>query len=269
MKLVAYYHVYLCNDLGTWSYMVMETMKAMEDSGLLSSLDELHVTAVAKMDGRERLFTNLLLHTNWSTPSPLNIKLELVENPYENDQEMLSNIESDKTVTENHTFRKIWNNARSGDNAYYLYIHSKGITTTEKLLRCGDVEKFKMYYYWRQYLTYGTIENWRKCVEALRDYDVAGINFYEKPAPHFSGSFWWATTEYLKKLANPASDNWWRKLKTDTYDQWLKTCSDRFRDEMWLCNSYNLEPPRVFNIHYLPQKHNPAAIVLPRRYYAQ
>lgn len=272
MKLVAYYHVYLSDDLGTWSHMVLETMKAMEDSNLLSSLDELRVTAVTKRDGRERLFHDLLVHTNWSTPSPLNMKIEFVESPYENDREMLANIESDKTVTENHTFQKMWNDARSGEEAYYLYLHTKGITSTDNLLRRGNAEKFKMYYYWRQYLTYGTVENWRKCVEALQTHDVAGVNFYENPAPHFSGSFWWATTDYLKRLANPSTKNWWYNLKNKTKDQWLKTCSDRFRDEMWLCNSYDFGTyfePRVYNVHYLPQKHNPAAIVLPRRYYAE
>jgi len=140
-------------------------------------------------------------------------------------------------------------------------------------LRKGVVEKFKMYYYWRHYLTWGVVENWRKCVNALETHDVAGINFYENPAPHFSGGFWWANTDHLKKLENPDTKHWWYQLKEKTKDEWLKTCSDRFRDEMWLCNASSPHYPpnprvKVFNLQHLPQQSNPAAVVLPRRYYA-
>ena len=269
MKLIAHYHVYLSDDLGTWSHMVLETMKAMEDSNLLANLDELRITCVYKKDGREQLFINLLGHTNWSTPSRLKLNFDMVESPYENDREMLANIETDKTITENYTYQRMWDCAHL-ENAKYLYIHTKGITSTDNLLRRGNVEKFKMYYYWRQYLTWGVIENWQKCVEALNTHDTAGINFYEMPAPHYSGAFWWANSDYLKTLDNPSTKNWWNKLKAATDDQWLKTCSDRFRDEMWLCNSRDssMVPANSFNLQHLPQQHNPAAIVLPRRYYA-
>lgn len=268
MKQIAFYHVYLCDDLGTWSHMFLETMKTMEDANLLANLDELRVNVVSKKDGRERAFLDLLLHTDWYTPSPLKIKVDLIENPYKDDTEMLSNIEGNKTITENYTYRKMWNDARDED-ARYLYIHTKGITSTDNLLRRGNAKKFKMYYYWRQYLTWGAIENWRKCVDALETHDVAGVNFYESPAPHYSGAFWWANTRYLRTLASPATKDWWKKLQGETSDHWLATCSDRFRDEMWLCNSRDpaMKEPKCFNLQHLPQQHNPAAILLPRRYY--
>lgn len=264
MKRICYYHVYLSDDLGTWSHMVLETMKAMEDSGLLSALDKIKVTCVTQYDGREKLFT-YLMSSDWHTPAPLDIEIEFVKNPWLDDREMLANIEDDRTVTENHTYRKIWNDAHKYmKDDQILYIHTKGITSTDNLLRKGNAEYFKKYYYWRQYLTWGVIENWKTCVKALETYDVAGVNYYDDPSPHFSGSFWWANSLYVESLKNPADKQWWHQLKADSEDEWLRNCSDRFRDEMWLCSR---GPRKVFNLHDLPQKFNPAAVTLPRKFY--
>jgi hypothetical protein len=263
MKRTCYYHVYLSDDLGTWSHMVLETMKAMEDSGLLSALNKIKVTCVTQYDGREKLFS-YLMSSDWHTPAPLDIEIEFVRNPWVNDQEMLANIEDDRTVTENYTYRKIWNDAWSKPDSQILYVHTKGITATDNLLRKGNAEGFKRYYYWRQYLQWGVIENWKKCVDALMNHDVAGVNYYEEPTPHYSGSYWWANSSYVETLPDPAEKSWWYALQCETPDQWLKTCSDRFRDEMWLCSR---GPRKVFNLHELPQKFNPAAVTLPRGFY--
>jgi hypothetical protein len=239
-------------------------MKAMEDSGLLSALDKIKVTCVTQYDGREKLFS-YLMSSDWHTPAPLDIEIEFVKNPWANDQEMLANIEDDKTVTENYTYCKMYNDSWTLDkNDQVLYIHTKGITSTDNLLRKGNAEYFKKYYYWRQYLIWGVIENWKTCVDALKTHDVAGVNYYDLPTPHYSGSFWWVNAGHIWNLPDPSSKFWWKDLQGKTQDQWLKTCSDRFRDEMWLCSK---KPMKAFNLHELPQKFNPAAVTLPRSFY--
>ena len=273
MKRSCYYHVYLSDDIGTWSHIVLETMKAMEDSGLLASLDKMKVTCVTQKDGRETLFTYLMA-SDWNTPGPLDIEIEYVKNPWVNDQEMLANIEDEKTVTENYTYQKIYNDAwNMRYNDQILYIHTKGITSTDNLLRKGNAEGFKKYYYWRQYLQWGVIENWKTCVEALKTHDVAGVNFYDLPTPHYSGSYWWSNASYIQSLPDPSDKQWWNDLQANTKDQWLKTCSPRFRDEMWLCvpqqNFPGFKPAvKAFNLRDLPQKFNPAAVTLPKGFYS-
>lgn len=274
MKRVCYYHVYLSDDMGSWASMVLEQMKKMEDVGLLGTFDKMKVSCITQNDGREGLF-QYLMKSDWHIPDNLDVEIELVKNPYSNDQEMLANIESCKTIAENYTYRKMWKDSRNEmEPAQYLYIHTKGITSTDNLLRRGNAEKYKMYYYWRQYLVWGVIENWEKCVEALRTYDVAGINYQDMPSPHFSGGFWWANASYLASLPNPETKSWWNDLRKDTNNHWLKTCSDRFRDEMWLLiprkycpNGVCKKAAEIYNVAHLPQRYNPAAITLPRAYY--
>jgi len=270
---ICYYHVYLSDDMGTWSHMVLETMKAMEDSGLLLALEKIKVTCVTQFDGREKLFSHLM-HSDWNVPGTLDIDIDFVKNPWANDQEMLANIEDPKTITENYTYCKMYDDAWESPNNEFLYIHTKGITSTDNLLRRGNAQGFKRYYYWRQYLQWGAIENWEKCSNGLSQAEVAGVNFYRDPSPHFSGSYWWANSMYLTALPNPATKDWWKKLKAKTNDEWLKNCSDRFRDEMWLLcpkdcwdRDGDTQPQRVFNLNPLPQKYNPAAVTLPRAYY--
>lgn len=107
----------------------------------------------------------------------------------------------------------------------------------------------------------------------LETHDVAGINYYTKPTPHFSGGMWWANTNHMTNLPNPIHNDWWKHIQSDTDDPWLKTCSDRFKDEMWLCmpGAYKAantrHPTKVFNVFDLPQRSNPAATILPSSYY--
>lgn len=261
MKRICYFHVYLSDDLGTWSHITLELMKALEDSKLLRQLDEIRVTCVSKKDGREELFLKLL-STQWDTLLPVPIHVEVIRSPFENDQEMLRNIEKPEAVTENVTIQKMWQSSHT-EIAEYLYIHTKGITSTDNLLRNGNAQRFKTYYYWRQYLIWGVIENWKECIAALETHNVAGVNFFQEPAPHFSGGFWWANTNYIKTLPDPSTKDWWYDLKKNTNDLWLSTCSDRFRDEMWICS----KPARIFNLNHLPSKYSPAGTILPRSYY--
>jgi hypothetical protein len=47
------------------------------------------------------------------------------------------------------------------------------------------------------------IDDWGKCVIKLKDFDTCGVEFRSGPDPHYSGNFWWATCEHIKKLPLP------------------------------------------------------------------
>lgn len=257
MKNVLYYHVYLTDDPSVWSSVFLEQMKCMEDAELLSSLSEIRMTCITQLDARNEHITQLC------KTYPVNFTIELIENTYSNDKEMMCGLNSDRTITENYTYRKIYNDCQKEDMRV-CYVHTKGITSGMKISK-DSIEQHKNYYYWRQYLNWGVLENWKACVSALQEYDVAGVNYYTRPSKHFSGNFWWAKSTYIKSLPDPATLDWWRKLQKETNDQWMKFASDRFRDEQWLCSPDNV---KVYEVHKLNQAENPAATFLPRRRYA-
>jgi hypothetical protein len=96
----------------------------------------------------------------------------------------------------------------------YWYIHTKGVSHygTEKYERVRD---------WRIFMEYFVITNWRRCVKDLEQYDVAGANYATNPS-HYSGNFWWATSNYIK--TNKPNFNY----------------NDYYETEMWLCKQKSL-----------------------------
>lgn len=78
------------------------------------------------------------------------------------------------------------------NEAYVLYLHSKGVSSP------GNEMKVK----WRRLMMRELVDNWEHCVEQLLYYDVVGVNWRDMPPiSHFSGNFWYASTRYLRELA--------------------------------------------------------------------
>lgn len=256
MKNYLYYHVYLTDDAGVWSSIVLEQLKCMEDAGLFKYLDKVRAIVVTQEDARIHHFVDI------ASSFTRNLEMLPIKNPFANDDEMLSNIESDKTVTENATMQAIYRDAQKEDFRL-CYIHTKGITAVKRQLLMNNNDTFMKYYYWRQYLNWGVLEKWRECVAALDTHDIAGVNYYNDPSPHYSGSFWWTTSQHIRSLSDPSTKDWWHQLQKETSDQWLKTASDRFRDEQWPCSR---KDTKAFNIHNLAHE-NPAARILKRKEY--
>lgn len=82
------------------------------------------------------------------------------------------------------------------EECYIFYFHSKGITAMEEESKSRMKD-------WRDLMQHFLIKNWKSCIEKLEEgYDCCGVNWHVLPKPHFSGNFWWANSEYLKKLPN-------------------------------------------------------------------
>lgn len=256
MKNILYYHVYLTDEPSTWSSVFLEQMKCMEDAGMFSVLDEIRMTCITQLDAR-----NEYLHQLCNT-YPVKFNIEFVQNSYSDDKDMLSGLSTERTITENYTYRKIYNDCQK-EEMIVCYIHTKGITSSMKFSK-DYMSIHKNYYYWRQYLNWGVLEKWKTCISALQEHDVAGVNFYMNPSPHFSGNFWWANSSYITKLPDPATVDWWRELQKNTNNMWLKYAPDRFRDEQWLCS---LNDVKIYNVFNLLEVENPAASFLPKRRY--
>lgn len=117
---------------------------------------------------------------------------------------------SDSQLFELPTLRLIHEYSQKNPNVKVLYLHTKGISydkSNYKYLTGLD---------WINYMLYFLVgaSHYRECLRILDTHTTAGCNFSEKPHPHYSGNFWWATTEYLKtlsldKLTDKMSAEWW------------------------------------------------------------
>jgi hypothetical protein len=76
-----------------------------------------------------------------------------------------------------------------------------------------------------EYLLYFNIELYASAIEHLKQHDTYGVDFSNIPTPHYSGNFWWATSNYLKTLPKV----------TDLPMTFGPITSDRHRSEFWVC----------------------------------
>ena len=231
MRKVLYYHTNVTEDWGTWSSIVMEQMVCMKNSGLLKELDELIVTVVVDLGAEpgDVCLRNIILSFYPEA------RFDIVYNGHL------------KKYTENRTKQTIWNRAReefvSKENVVIGYVHTKGVTAVENHLKSLRTDTFINYYLWRQFLNWGVIEQWRGCLQHIGGitpgfkFDVAGVNYFVDPCPHFSGNFWWSTSDYITTLADPATNAWWELIQNTTADAWLRTAGERHKDEMWILSN--------------------------------
>ena len=121
--------------------------------------------------------------------------------------------------------------AREKDG-YVLYLHSKGVSNPE------DKTKIK----WRRLMMRELLEKWESCVLNLPHYDAIGVNWRDmRPTSHFCGNFWYASTRYLRKLAdfNIYYDN-------PLYSMWDRINDKRLGCEFWIGSGR--DEPRVLSL---------------------
>jgi hypothetical protein len=93
---------------------------------------------------------------------------------------------------EKFTLDQLHDDAQSGD-FNLLYLHTKGISHTEPRIRANIKD-------WVNYMCYFDIYQYRRCIELLKIVDCVGVTLHEFPRLHFSGNFWWSTSQYIRKL---------------------------------------------------------------------
>ena len=237
MKIRLYNHHYLTDD-GSWVYIFMDQMKQLEDFGLYDEMEVLSYTALGNQE-QIKLFKDLCA---------LYSKIEIHEIHNDVTGEELKDFssakgqEQNKFVFEIPTIKRMWLDAQTQD-FYGLYFHGKGVTAFNNAFKVGDVAKFKNYYYWRKYLEYGFIERWKTCVQALEQYETAGINLNHDPFLHYSGNFWWLRSDYMRTLDDIEDSQWWKENKQPYH-------LDRMIAEFWPLSKAN----KIFNIDSPPPR---------------
>jgi hypothetical protein len=118
------------------------------------------------------------------------------------------------------------------NNGHVLYIHSKGVSDP------ANNAKTK----WRRLMMRELVENWESCLFQLLNIDGIGVNWRDfNCTSHFCGNFWYASTEYLRKLEdfNHYYDNPRYRI-TDTINDKRLGC------EFWIGSGK--EKPRLLSL---------------------
>jgi hypothetical protein len=97
------------------------------------------------------------------------------------------------------------------DDRPVLYHHSKGASAPQDPVKSQ----------WRATMTWHVIEHWRDRVQDLKTHDAVGFNWWWHGPQHFSGTFWCANQDWLRKLPDFAA---WH----------LARGADRFSCELWI-----------------------------------
>lgn len=100
----------------------------------------------------------------------------------------------------------------NNENANILYIHTKGAANTNI---CIDE--------WRQYMLYFNLTDVVNVESILAENSACGVDLVNDPVPHFSGNFWWATSEHINSLKHPRDVN--------------GIFSERHKCEFWICSN--------------------------------
>ncbi|OWK37291.1 class I SAM-dependent methyltransferase [Fimbriiglobus ruber] len=75
-------------------------------------------------------------------------------------------------------------------NAPILYLHTKGVSAPHHYCK----QK------WRRLMEEYVVRRWRDNLAYLADHDVVGVNWWQDGESHFSGNFWIARPDWLRRL---------------------------------------------------------------------
>lgn len=113
------------------------------------------------------------------------------------DKIIVINYSKDVSLFECVTIKQIISFSKIYNDYNVLYLHTKGVSYSKTYIYNDGIVS------WTNYMLYSLVDNLQRCVELLKCYDTVGCNFRNDNGnikKHYSGNFWWARTDYLKKL---------------------------------------------------------------------
>ena len=196
-------------DLPGWQSLIVEFLEKIEASGLADAADKI----VLCLNGNETAMREFL-------------------SPLLNNSDVFTavHVNNDTWRCEWPTLDYLKKECDSTDEKNMVgYIHLKGLTKPNS----------KPVQDWKDYLVYWIVERWETSISQLNaGYDTSSVNWSEDPWPHYSGNFWWATSDYIRRLEplqDPATIDFGRAvskyLKPDVI---LDPGNFRYEHEAWL-----------------------------------
>lgn len=130
---------------------------------------------------------------------------------------------------EMNTLNLLWDFSQNNDS-YLMYLYGKGITHVNKNDPNFNIEAIES---WKDYMEYFNIIRYKDCLEKLKEYDTCGVDYSEwgQGGWHYAGNFWWADSEYIRRLPKMNVKTRYRKTVTD--------------DERWFCEFWLMDNEHV------------------------
>lgn len=119
----------------------------------------------------------------------------------------------DSAADESETLKFLWDKCNEED-CNVLYMHGKGVSRGKNI----HIDS------WVNYMEYFCINHYAKCIRALKVHDTCGVNLAITPMKHYSGNFWWATSEFIR-----------------TRDRYNPSTSSNIQDKRWYCEFWLLD----------------------------
>jgi len=104
-----------------------------------------------------------------------------------------------------------------------LYIHGKG-SVNSGAHKGAQLNRED----WRLEMSNTVIRNWRKCQKDLKTKPHIGPKLCKN---HYSGNFWWSTSEHIKSLQCPIE-----YAKSNKFSKWKLKQSPYYSAEFWICS---------------------------------
>jgi len=101
----------------------------------------------------------------------------------------------DTTMFELPTLRRISEFSKKFPDSKVLYLHTKGVSYGKSHSQYNNVID------WVNYMLYFLCSKKEQCLNLLQSYDAVGCDRVSTPRNHYSGNFWWATTNYIRGLS--------------------------------------------------------------------
>lgn len=172
MNITHFYHIYAD---GQWRDPVKEHILALRQSQLMYNLDNFFIGIVGQ-----------------------NKNIQSVKKFLKTCGVNCSIIVEEEQGWEQVTMNKLRDFAHENDG-WIFYAHSKGSSDPSPINIA-----------WRKSMTYYNIINWEEAVSYLKTCDTVGTHWVTAPQDgktFWGGTFWWATTDYLKTLPPIGMEN--------------------------------------------------------------
>ena len=151
----------------------------------------------------------------------------LEPNFYKNDKILILNYSTFTNQYEIPTLKLINYFSNQNSDIKLLYLHSKGVSYNK------DNINYSASMNWNKYMLYFLVKKYKRCIELLDSFDTVGCNYRnnnEHPK-HYSGNFWWANTNYIKKLS-------------------ISQLQSKYDGEFWILSNNDVNISNLFNLKW-------------------
>lgn len=218
--ITVFYHLFIPDTNNMWIWWIDEQMGLLKSTGLA---DKARVNMCVTIP--------LGLYNSKTGHSYDEMVFEYIKDryPFVNIIDIRSN-QDPVNLYEGQTLAKIYEHAQE-DDGYVLYFHNKGMSSYPTHI-VGAIKD------WRHYMQYYNIEKWEDCIAKLDEgYECCGVDWvdrdgikYDFANNHYTGNFWWARNDYIRKLKQP--------LRIEEYvnvDAMVKEMQNyRYAFELWI-----------------------------------